>query len=145
MTETGIIAYDLDAGFFCPECRRPVGNRMLMEAPSGCRTCDAAITRHRCTGRPDVLSLAVGETWECPDCGSKWTAAEEEFPCEECGQPRKGHTWSCVEGDRIGTAPKYEPRVFTPLRVPKLAALGPCHRTASGIMVHVKPGCRCPR
>jgi protein-arginine kinase activator protein McsA len=39
MSENGIIAYDLEESYLCPECKRPLGNRWLMTARSGCATC----------------------------------------------------------------------------------------------------------
>lgn len=142
VTETGMLADDL-ALPFCPECSSPLGNRMLMTAPSGCGTCDEAITRHRCTGRPDILTLAAGESWECPDCGSTWTVKQETWPCMECGQPRKDVTWDYREGDRIAAAPRYEPVALTPYRNRVPRARGKCYRTPGGSMVHVQPDCRC--
>src|ERR1035441_2675330 len=114
---------------------------------------DDVITRHRCT-RPD---LDVGESWECPECGSTWTAREEEETCGECGQGvgtmRK--TWDSVPGDRIDTAPKYDPpppfmpfrNLFRDITAPPAysawrgrafapAPLGECYRMASGAKVH---------
>jgi hypothetical protein len=111
----GIILYDL-APPTCPECGTPLGNRWLMAGDSGCRTCDDAVTRHRCTGRPDVLSLAPGESWECTDCGSTWTAIEVADSCRECEQEVRRKTWETVEGDRMAIAPRYKPVVFTPFR-----------------------------
>jgi hypothetical protein len=143
MSETGVIPYDLELPF-CPECRRPLGNRWLMTAPSGCGTCDEAITRHRCTGRPERDSMETGESWECPDCGSTWTATEVADQCGECGQETRRKTWEAAEGDRIATAPRHNPVGFTPFRN-ILPQPGKCHRTPAGIMVHVKPDCRCRR
>lgn len=143
MSGTGIYLYDL-APPACPECGRPLGSRWLMTAPSGCAACDEAITRHRCTALPARESLEPGESWECPDCGSRWTAIEVADSCCECGQEVRRKTWAWVEGERIAAAPRYEPVAFTLFRdiVPRS---GKCHRTPGGIMVHVKPGCRCPR
>jgi hypothetical protein len=106
----GWLPYDL-ADNFCEECWRPKINRLFF----GEMTCGDCATRHRCTKRPD---LEPGQSWECPDCGSTWTAREEEETCECCGQGigtmRK--TWDSIPGDRIDTAPRYEVPVFTPLR-----------------------------
>lgn len=144
MNGAGIIAYDLD-GYHCPECGTALGNRWLMTGDSGCTACDEAVTRHRCAGRPDRGSLEPGDSWECPDCGSTWTAVEVADNCGECGQEVWRKTWEAVEGDRIATAPRYKPVVFTPFRDRVPRAGSKCHRTAGGIMVHVKPDCRCPR
>ena len=100
MTEDGIIAYGLADGFFCEDCGRPKLNRLLMiGSVTGCPKCDEVTTRHRCTKRPVMLPL--GESWECPDCGSTWTVTEQEVTCGECGtvlDPEPG--WSVVTGDR---------------------------------------------
>ena len=111
----GIIAYDL-AGNFCEECGRPKLNRLLYRAPSGCATCDEVITRHRCTKRPALDRLAMGESWECPDCGSVWTVTETEDSCGECGRGEMVPGWSVIAGDRMDTAPKYVPYVPVPVR-----------------------------
>ena len=107
----GIIAYDL-AGNWCEECGRAKSFRMWPGTLTGCATCDEVVTRHRCPGRPD---LNVGESWECPECGTTWTAGEKEETCGECGQGvgtmRK--TWASVLGDRLDSAPRYEPQPFT--------------------------------
>lgn len=164
MSENGIIAYDL-APAGCPECGRFLQNRWLLTAPSGCKTCDEAITRHRCAGRPDLESLQAGMSWECPDCGSTWTAVLEQDNCSECGQDVWRKTWETVEGDRMATAPRHEPVVFTPFRDALrglVAAASPppslffdelrnmplpravsCYRANAGFTVHVKPDCRC--
>jgi hypothetical protein len=153
VAENGILMYDL-AGNWCEECGQPKLNR-LYSGLTGCATCNEAITRHRCTKRPD---LDPGQSWECPDCGSLWTAREEEETCGECGQGigvmRKA--WDSVAGDRIDTAPRHKPEPWTPFRnlfretvraaysrrrPPSLPEA--CYRTDGGIMVHVKPGCRC--
>ena len=156
----GIVLYDL-APLACPECSRPLGNRVLMTAPSGCGTCDEAITRHRCTARPSREALGTGESWECPDCGSMWTAIETASNCGECGQEVWEKTWDAVPGDRIATAPRYKPVVFTPFRNAIRALAAPpaysawsrtaasvlrpssCYRADAGFTVHVKPGCAC--
>ena len=109
---TGIIPYDL-IGNFCEECGRAKSFRLWPGMPSGCKTCDEVITRprHRCIGRPDLEALDIGASWTCPDCGTIWTAVEREDECGECAQGigtmRK--TWDSVPGDRIDTAPKYDP------------------------------------
>ena len=150
VTENGIIPYDL-IGNWCEECGRAKMYRIWPGTLMGCKTCDEVVTRHRCTGRPD---LATGESWTCPDCGTLWTAAEEEDTCGECGQGTGSmrRTWETVPGDRIATAPRYEPRPYGPFRslFPLPAArmtrpgpFGECYKTATGIQVHVRPGCRC--
>lgn len=156
----GILAYGLD-GNFCPECGSPKMSR-LMEILTGCKTCDDAITRHRCTRRPDLGDLADGEAWECPECGSRWTPRSEvrDCPdcCADCGHQVTVRLWECGEGPRVDSAPRYEPRPWTPLRdalrraVPAvLPPPGPgrrptgCYRMPGGAMVHVMPGCRCAR
>jgi hypothetical protein len=148
--EKGWLAYDL-AGNWCEECGRSKMSR-LFGGLTGCGTCDEAITRHRCTKRPD---LDPGQSWECPDCGSLWTAREEEETCESCGQGigTMRTAWDSVPGDRIDSAPRHKPEPWTPLRnalreTVRAAYARPslpkeCHRTAGGIMIHVKPGCRC--
>ena len=115
MSENGIVAYGL-APACCPECGRPLGNRWLMTGDSGCATCDEAVTRHRCSGCPNREALETGDSWECPDCGSAWKAVEVPDTCGECGQDRRWKTWEVAEGDRIATAPRYQPVVFTPFR-----------------------------
>ena len=152
VTDHGILMYDL-AGNWCEECGRAKSYRLWPGVRTGCKTCDEVVTRHRCTKRPD---LATGESWTCPDCGTLWTAREEEETCGECGQGIGGtvqRTWDTIPGDRIATAPRYAPRSYTPFRnpFPSVAArsepgpFGECHRTPGGIMIHVKPGCRCKR
>ncbi len=153
MTERGIIPYDLGAGMFCEECHRPKSFRLWPGTRTGCKTCDEVVTRHRCTGRPAVDSLALGESWTCPDCDSIWTCAEKEDWGGECGQvtgTRKG--WDSVPGGRLDTAPRSDPQPFTPFRnpFPRTAIppdppgpFGSCYAMASGAMVHVRPGCRC--
>src|ERR1035441_1136527 len=151
--------YDL-AGNWCEECGRLKMQRAF-SGLTGCGTCNKAITRHRCTKRPD---LVPGQSWECPDCGTAWTAGEKEETCGECGQGagtmRK--TWDSVPGDRIDTAPRYDPpppfipfrNLFRDITAPPAysawrgrafapASLGECYRMASGAKVHVRPGCRC--
>ena len=111
----GIILYDLGAGMFCEECGRAKSLRMWPGTLTGCGTCDEVVTRHRCPGLPD---LNVGESWTCGECGTVWTAGEREETCGECGQGiglmRK--TWTSVPGDRLDTAPRYEPQPWTPFR-----------------------------
>ena len=157
MSEHGVLMYDL-AGNWCEECGRAKSFRLFPGGLTGCKTCDEVVTRHRCTKRPD---LATGESWTCPDCGTIWTAGEEEETCGECGHGLgiMQRTWDSVPGDRIDSAPRSKPEPWTPLRnalrgtVDALYAkpdlrrpsFGTCHRTAGGIMVHVKPGCRCKR
>ena len=151
VTEHGITPYDLGAGMFCEECGRNKSFRLWPGTKTGCRTCDEVVTRHRCTSRPDLDGLALGESWTCPDCGSTWTAAENEDWCGECGQAtgtRKG--WDSVPGDRLDTAPRFDPQPFTPFRnlfpSPPVTPHGPfgdCYQMPSGPMVHVRPGCRC--
>ena len=146
--EKGWLPYDL-AGNWCEECGRAKSYRLWPGVLTGCKTCDEVVTRHRCMKRPD---LDVGQSWECPDCGTLWTAAEEEETCGECGQGigTMRRTWNSVPGDRIDSAPRYEPRPFTPLRNlfagTSRSAVSPpssCYTMANGSMVHVKPGCRC--
>jgi hypothetical protein len=155
VAEHGILMYDL-AGSWCEECGRPKMQR-LFGGLTGCATCDEVVTRHRCTKRPD---LDPGQSWECPDCGTGWTAREEEATCGECGQGigTMRTTWDSVAGDRIDSAPRYKPQPWTPLRnafretvraahsrPSPLSLPKECHRTPGGIMIHVKPGCRCKR
>jgi len=153
--EKGILAYDL-ASNWCEECGRAKMNRLLGML-TGCKTCDEVITRHRCTGRPDLDPLDTGALWTCQDCGTVWVVTEEAAWCPECGcsECRTEKRWTVsVPGDRIDTAPRHKPQPFTPLRVPSFSPpphipFGvtlphtSCYKTASGIMVHVKPGCRC--
>lgn len=142
---TGILAYGLAEGRFCPECGLPLMRRLL-EILTGCKTCDDVITRHRCTRRPALDKLPVGESWKCPDCLSIWTATEEERPCEECANPRQVKTWAYTEGSQVATAPRRKPFGLARFRdnIPR-REFGPCYRMRNGSMVHVKPGCRCPR
>lgn len=100
--------------------------------------------RHYCTDCPRLGDLALGESWSCPECGSRWTATEEEVPCQECGHERTERTWSYERGDRWDTAPKQE-RARAPMWTPfrNIISLSPCYRLAGGAMVHVKPDCHC--
>lgn len=147
MEGSGIVPYDLAAGYFCEECGRAVGNRILLgKDGGGCQTCADTVTRHRCTARPSLDDLDVGGSWECPDCGSTWTVTEEQDMCGECGRSGLIRAWSVVVGDCMDTAPKHEPYVVTPMRnlfrypgQPR----GDCYSLPSGGVVHVKPGCRC--
>jgi len=152
VTEHGIIPYGL-ADFCCGECGRPMSQR-LFGMLTGCKTCDDVITRHRCTKRP---GLNAGESWTCPDCGTIWTAGEEEETCPECGQGigSMRRTWETVPGERLDSAPRHQPQPWTPFRNalretvrtmyarPGRPPPGSCYQMASGTMVHVKPGCRC--
>src|ERR1700689_2096557 len=161
MSENGVLMYDL-AGNWCEECGRAKSLRMFGYL-TGCTACDVVVTAHRCTGRPD---LGTGESWECPDCGTVWTAGEKEETCGECGQGigTMRRTWENVPGDRLDTAPRHDLQPFTPFRnaLHRTAGaalsrplvspannrypggpIGSCYRLASGAMVHVKPGCRC--
>ena len=173
MTETGIIPYDL-IGNWCKECGQAKSYRMWPGVLTGCATCDEVVTRHRCTGRPELDSLDVGASWTCPDCDTIWAIAEEAVWCPECGcrECRTEKRWTVsVPGDRIGTAPRHKPQPYAPLRVPVFPPglglfpsspdgpyfapfreggitpprTGKCYRAAAGFMVHVRPGCRCPR
>lgn len=154
MTDRGILMYDL-AGNWCEECGRAKSYRLWPGVRAGCKTCDEVVTRHRCT-RPDLENLDIGALWTCTDCGTVWAIAEEPVTCSECGcyECRTEKRWTVsVPGDRIDTAPRRVPQPFAPFRnlFPSVAArseprpLGGCHRTPGGIMIHVKPGCRCRR
>lgn len=121
MESKGWEPYDL-ASHFCEECGRPKLNRLFFgEMTCGdCATCMEVITRHRCTNRPHIESLANGESWECPDCGSIWTRIEHYTYCVcDCGGA--GHRvpdpyWDSTEGPRMDTAPRYHTPAYTPLR-----------------------------
>ena len=119
MTETGWIPYGLSA-HFCEECGQAKSYRMWPGVLTGCKACDEVVTRHRCTGRPDLGALDVGASWTCPDCDSKWTVREGEEPCPDCcadcGHMVTRRDWSYVPGKRIGTAPRHDPQSFTPFR-----------------------------
>ena len=116
MTGNGILAYDL-AGNWCGECGRAKSYRLWPGVLTGCKTCDEVVTRHRCSDkRPDLGSLALGESWICPDCGSTWTAVEAEDTCGECGRPGMVKGWDAVPGDRVDTAPRRVPQPWTPFR-----------------------------
>lgn len=160
MSENGILMYDL-AGNWCEQCGQPKLNRAL-DMLTGCPACDEVVTRHRCPERPAITDRAPGQSWECPDCGRLWRLAEREEPCPdcccECDHTVTRRRWDLEEeGDRIDTAPRHKPEPYTPLwnalrsTVNSLYArprterpsFGTCHRTDKGIMVHVKPGCRC--
>ena len=150
VSENGIIPYDLAVNF-CEECGRAKSLRLL-DHLTGCKTCDDVITTHRCTGRPSLDDLPLGESWECRECGTAWSAVEEEDWCGECGRSGPRKTWDLVPGDRIDSAPRHKPQPFTPFRdiLPRSAArydppgpFGECYPMASGTMVHVRPGCRC--
>jgi uncharacterized protein (DUF983 family) len=118
-TPPRIRAFDLVVAVLCEECGRPKSNRPF-EILTGCTTCDEVITRHRCTGRPDVNSLRAGLSWTCPECDSVWTVTEAETgePCEECGLPRAVATWQVEPGARLATAPRYVPRKPDPVPEP---------------------------
>lgn len=164
MTENGILMCDL-AGNWCEECGRAKSLR-LYDYLTGCKTCDDVITTHRCAGRPSLDDLPLGDSWECRECGTAWSAVEEEDWCGECGRSGMRKTWDLVPGDRIDTAPRHVPQPYTPLRnaiyqtgriltdrprispffgsaAPKPGPFGECYEMASGTMVHVRPGCRC--
>ena len=172
MTDAGIILYDL-AGNWCEECGHAKSLRLL-DILGTCQTCNEVITRHRCVKLPAVTDRAPGQDWECPDCGSTWRLVQEEEACpdccSECGHAVSRRRWDLEEeGDRIPTAPKREPQPYTPFRnalyrttrtltdrpaySPLLGTApgfvpsrpGSCYRAAAGFMVHVRPGCRCPR
>jgi hypothetical protein len=117
--ENGIIPYGL-AGNWCEECGRAKSFRLWPGNLTGCTACDEVVTRHRCTRRPDLGAIALGVPWECPDCGTRWTAGEQEEACETCGQGTgtMRRVWDSVPGDRIGTAPRYKPEPFAPFRNP---------------------------
>jgi hypothetical protein len=143
VSSQGIIPYGLSI-HFCDECGYPLARR-LWGFLTGCKTCDDAITRHRCERRPPLDKLAAGGSWTCPDCLSIWAVAEEEAECGECGQSRMVKTWEYTEGSQVATAPGHEPWSFTPFRniIPR-REVGGCYRMDNGSMVHIKPGCRCP-
>lgn len=153
MTENGIALYDLAAGWFCGSCGQATSYRIWPGVLTGCRECDEVITRHRCTKRPDMDDLADGQTWECRDCGSRWTPVTQEQDCAdccgECGHQVLVRRWDVVEGPRLASAPRHEPPSWTPFRnlisrpVSALQPMGSCYRHRAGFMVHVKPGCRC--
>lgn len=122
MTDSGWLPHDL-AGNCCEECGRPKLNRLLFDGlgVQNCATCTEVATRHRCTRRPDIETLAIGATWECPDCGSVYGVSSHKAYCPDCcadcGHVIQESRWDLVlKGDRIDTAPRYEPKVFTPLR-----------------------------
>ena len=118
MTGAGIIPYGL-AGNWCEECGQAKSYRMWPGLLTGCATCDEVVTRHRCTGRPELDSLDVGASWTCPDCDTIWAIAEEAVWCPECGcrECRTEKRWTvAVPGDRIGTAPRHDPQPYTPFR-----------------------------
>lgn len=163
MDDGSVVAYGL-TGFHCEECGRAKSLRLLGYL-TGCKTCDDVITRHRCAGRPALDDLAVSESWQCPECGSLWTVTEEADTCGECGRTAMIKAWDCVPGDRLDSAPRYQPpqslfvEPFPPFAAPLVRSLlsvrgpggdprarvplGSCYRTENGLMVHVKPGCRC--
>jgi len=160
------------AANWCEECGQAKSFRMWPGTLTGCATCDEVVTRHRCTGRPDIDALADGQAWVCPDCGSTWTPRTETEDCLDCcgacGHQVTVRRWDSEKGDRIDSAPRHEPEPFTPLRnaiyqtvrtltdLPKVSPWrgitpppagpsGSCYRMGGGSMVHVKPGCRCLR
>ena len=116
MTDAGITPYAGLAGNWCEECGQAKSYRLWPGMLTGCATCDEVITRHRCAGRPDLGALDVGASWECPDCGTVWSVAEREDTCGECGRSGMVKAWSHVPGDRIDSAPRYQPQPFTPFR-----------------------------
>ena len=116
VTDHGIISYDLGAGNWCEECGRAKSFRLWPGTRTGCAACDEVVTRHRCTSRPDLDALALGESWDCRECGSTWTAVEKEDWCGECGRSGMVKGWDSVPGDRLDSAPRYEPQPWTPFR-----------------------------
>lgn len=162
----GILAYNLlTPEDFCEECGRAKISRLMFDGVMSydCATCKEVATRHRCTKRPALETVALGDSWECPDCGSLWAVIEEEDTCGECGRSGMVPGWSYQQGDRYDTAPRYEHKPMIPFRnvLPsyspyveyhrrraELAARdavppGACYSMPSGALVHVKPGCRC--
>ena len=102
----GIYPYDL-AGEFCEECGRHKTARLFYDG-LGCQGC---------ARRPDIETLAIGATWECPDCGSIYGVSSHRAYCGECGHVIQEGRWDLVlKGDRIDSAPRYKPQVYTPLR-----------------------------
>jgi hypothetical protein len=97
----GLDAFDLFDGHFCDECGRHKMDRLLLASytpfrwpgqtrppvtwpPStGCATCDAVLTAHRCTGRPDLDNMCDADQWKCPGCGLVWHARVEVVISEE--------------------------------------------------------------
>jgi len=118
MTETGgFAAYDLAAGMFCEECGRPKIIRLYAISLTGCPACDEVITRHRCTTRPDLDDAELGVPWECPDCGTIWTATMKQATCHDCGQDKAERDWDIIPGDRVTTAPRRAPALmWQPMR-----------------------------
>lgn len=156
---TGLMPYGL-SGNWCEECGRGKSFRLFPGVLTGCKTCDEVITRHRCTGRPDLGDLALGESWECPGCGGTWMAAEEEDTCGECGRSGMVKTWVVGTAPRLATAPRYEPHPYAPFRNALRGIAGAsfsrpfrneitlpaaCYRAPGGFMVHVRSACRCRR
>ena len=148
VTGPGVIPFDL-AGNWCGECGRPKAFR-LHDMLTGCGECDEVVTRHRCTGRPDITQLADGQAWECPDCGSRWTPRSREEACADCCGDC-GHTvtvrkWDYEEGPRLADAPRHVPLPYQPIRYApfRAAPSRSCYLTASGLPVHYR-GCGCPR
>ena len=157
MTEHGILMYDL-AGNWCEECGRAKSYRLWPGVLTGCKTCDEVVTRHRCIDtRPGPDGFDAGDRWTCPGCGTVWAVTEEGAWCDECGchECRTEKRWTVsVRGDRIDTAPRRDPRPYAPFRslfplpaarVTRPGPFGECYKTASGMTVHVRPGCRCRR
>ena len=156
MSEHGILMYDL-AGNWCEECGRAKSFRLWPGTLTGCTTCDEVITRHRCTKLPAIADRAPGQEWDCPDCGGIWRLVEEEDwcldCCGECGHKLMSRRWTLAEeGDRLDSAPRYQPPSWTPFRdFARMPALPPpgmvpnsCYQLSNGSTVHIKPGCRCP-
>ena len=116
---SGWLPYDL-ADNFCEECGCPKLDRLFYQNRD-CTTCWDVITQHRCTSVPSYYDLAVGETWTCPACDSRWTVREIEEPCPDCcaccGHMVTRRDWEYEKGARVATAPRQDPPpLFTPFR-----------------------------
>jgi hypothetical protein len=105
-------------------------------------TCGAVEASCRCSRRPHQDGRH-----EC-DCGGSWEWRGREFVIHAI--PRCCYLGSGIlagTGFFSGLFAAAEHMVRSSPRAiqPKEARPEGCHRTNSGIMVHVKPGCRCPR
>lgn len=95
----------------CGQCGRGGGAR-LAGWLVGCGKCGEFVTRHRCTGRPDIATLDAGTSWECADCGTTWIVTGKPDPCRECGRgDMKSWSHAARPARRLSEAPRYRPPV----------------------------------
>jgi hypothetical protein len=109
--------------------------------------CTAAVASCHCNRAPHSAGLH-----EC-DCGGSWEYVNGEFIAHSL--PGLGGSLGSFLADVFGfgragedDGNDFAPWRSSPYRGPvQIGFTGPreCHVTATGVRVHVKPGCRCPR